>query len=107
MRHLALISGISFLLALSTPAQRHSRPVPRGLSEAANKENQSLEPPAVIRKEVDSAEIKREAAELQQLATAISDQVDQVARNQLPKDLNDNLKRVEKLAKHLRSEISP
>ena len=34
-------------------------------------------------------------------------QIDQVTKGQLPKDLSDNLKRIEKLAKQLRSQIIP
>jgi hypothetical protein len=30
-----------------------------------------------------------------------------VTKNQYPKDLTDNLKRIEKLAKHLRGEATP
>ncbi|MFY9531438.1 MAG: hypothetical protein WBC04_19825 [Candidatus Acidiferrales bacterium] len=105
MRYLALVSGISFLLALSTPAQRHAHPP--DLSKVVKQDPQPLDPPAVVRKGVDPSELKRDAAELQKLAVTVSEQVDQVTQNQLPKDLNDNLKRIEKLAKHLRSEISP
>ncbi len=105
MRCLVLVSGISFLLVLSTPAQRHARPP--DLSQVVRQTPQPLKSPAVIHKDVDPAELKRDAAELQKLAVTVSEQVDQVTQNQLPKDLNDNLKRIEKLAKHLRSEISP
>ena len=34
-------------------------------------------------------------------------QIDQVTKGQLPKDLSENLKRIEKLAKQLRSQIVP
>jgi hypothetical protein len=105
MRCLALVSGISFLLALSTPAQRHAHPP--DVSKVVRQDPQPVQPPAVIHREIDPAELKRDAEELQKLAVTISEQVDQVTQNQLPKDLNDNLKRIEKLAKHLRSEISP
>ena len=41
------------------------------------------------------------------LADSLPDQIQQVSNNQLPKDLSDNLKRIERLAKHLRSEVVP
>jgi hypothetical protein len=107
MRCLALASGVSFLLALSAPTQRHAHPPDVSKVVKQNPQPQSTQPPAVIHREVDPAELKRDAEELQKLAVTISEQVDQVTQNQLPKDLNDNLKRIEKLAKHLRSEISP
>ena len=56
---------------------------------------------------VDAAQLNRDAAELAELAETIRGQIDQVAKNELPKDLNNNLRRIEKLAKHLRSEVSP
>jgi hypothetical protein len=34
-------------------------------------------------------------------------QIEQVTKNQYPKDLTDNLKRIERLAKHLRTEVTP
>jgi hypothetical protein len=33
--------------------------------------------------------------------------MEQVNKGQLPKDLTEDLKKIEKLAKHLRSEVSP
>jgi hypothetical protein len=33
--------------------------------------------------------------------------MDQISQGQMPKDLADQLKKIEKLAKHLRSEVAP
>jgi len=44
---------------------------------------------------------------LAQLSAGIPSRVNLVAKGQLPKDLGDQLKRIEKLAKHLRSEVAP
>jgi hypothetical protein len=51
--------------------------------------------------------LKREAEELAQLSAGIPPRVNLVVEGQLPKDLADQLKRIEKLAKHLRSEVAP
>ena len=51
--------------------------------------------------------MKQEAEELRTLANALPAQIDQVTNNQVPKDLSDNLKKIEKLAKHLRAEVTP
>lgn len=52
-------------------------------------------------------QVKEEADELRKLANGVPAQIEMVTKNQYPKDLSDNLKRIEKLAKHLRSEVTP
>jgi len=84
------------------------RPIPPGVREADKQTNAPLDPPAKFKqKPIDAAAVKHEADELARLSAAIPSQVDQVAQGQLPKDLADQLKRIEKLAKHLRSEVTP
>jgi hypothetical protein len=63
--------------------------------------------PVPKRHPIDPAQAQREAQELADLAQKIPAQVAQLSKNVLPKDLPEQLKRVEKLAKHLRKEISP
>lgn len=58
------------------------------------------------RQRYDPAKVKKDAAELARLAQSIPPGVDQVANGKLPKDLADRLKRIEKLSKQLRREIS-
>jgi prefoldin subunit 5 len=58
-------------------------------------------------RKIDVEQVKQEADELKKLADGVPAQIEQVTKNQYPKDLNENLKRIEKLAKHLRSEITP
>jgi hypothetical protein len=86
-----------------------SRPVPPGIREGEQKiNNQQTDPPREPRgRPVDSAKLKSDAAELRDLADALPASIDQVAKGVLPKDLSDNLKKIEKLAKHLRSEVNP
>ena len=57
------------------------------------------------RRQVDAAETKRQAEELAKLSQAIPPEIDLVAKGQLPKDLNERLKRIEKLSKQLRREL--
>jgi len=72
---------------------------------------QSLRPEergfAVKRKPAELAQLRQQAAELARLSQAVPQQIDQVAQGQLPKDLNGNLKQIEKLAKRLRAELAP
>jgi hypothetical protein len=58
------------------------------------------------RQPADSTKLQRDAQELANLAKLIPSEVDQVKTGRLPKDLDGQLKRIEKLSKHLRREIS-
>jgi hypothetical protein len=58
------------------------------------------------RRMVDVIQLKNEAKELTNLSNALPAQMEQIANGRLPKELIDNLKKIEKLAKHIRGEIS-
>ena len=51
-------------------------------------------------------EIGQEADELSRIAQTIPPDIDSVKKGVLPKDIVERLKRIEKLAKHLRSELT-
>ena len=53
----------------------------------------------------DAATLKRDADELARLAQAIPPKVEDVTYGKLPKDLNEELKQIEKLSKRLRREM--
>ncbi len=85
---------------------RQGRPVPPGVREAEKKEDILKEPPVVAkRKPPDAAQLKQEADELAKLSATIPDQIGLIGQGQLPKDLAERLKRIEKVAKQLRTEI--
>ena len=54
---------------------------------------------------VHSAQLQRDAQELARLAQLIPSEIHQVESGLLPKDLDGQLKRIEKLSKQLRREI--
>jgi hypothetical protein len=85
-----------------------SHPIPPGMREGENKiNNQQTDPPAKPRRvPPDSAKLKAEAAELRELANAVPDAMDQVSKGLMPKDLDENLKKIEKLAKQLHSQVN-
>jgi hypothetical protein len=56
-------------------------------------------------KRVDLTELKMKAGELLTLSQTVPTQLDQIGNGKLPKDLLDNLRRIEKLSKHIRSEL--
>ena len=57
------------------------------------------------KKAFDAASARKQADELSDLAQKVPEQLDQVSKDMLPKDLIRNLKRIEKLAKRLRKQV--
>jgi hypothetical protein len=99
----------SVILSCAAPLSAQSRPVAPGIRQADQAEAQSQKdiPPAMnSRITIDPAKLRRDADELATLAQSVPTEVDQTTKGVLPKDLNDKLKRIEKLAKQLRSRIS-
>lgn len=96
-------------LAGGQPPQEH--PVPPGLRKAEKLPNPADVPPLVNdraqRRLVDPAQLKREADELANLAQSIPLGIEEVTRGRLSKDLDAQLKKIERLARRLRREISP
>ena len=95
-----------FILSVSFAFSQH--PKPPGIVTADQQANQPLEPPMQPHsRKIDVEQVKKEANELKTLADGVPSQIELVTKNQYPKDLADNLKRIERLAKHLRSEVTP
>jgi hypothetical protein len=96
--------------AMSVAAQSPER-VPPGIHKALQAPKPADgTPPAFIPQEgrtADAAQLKRDADELAKLAQAVPPQVEKLANGELPRDLNDHLKRIEKLSKKLRRQIGP
>lgn len=102
-----LVTLVFFLACCAIPAMNVSqRPIPPGVREADKQTNKPLEPPLTGTSSPDPAKLKHEADELAQLSAGVPSDLVKVAHGQLPKDLADKLKRIEKLAKHLRNELS-
>jgi hypothetical protein len=107
-----ILSGVLliFVAALGS-ANGPQKPFPPGLRDgdkAVQNGQDQIEPPREkLTKSFDAVAVKAEAVELQTLASAVPDTVDQVTKGMIPKDAAQNLKKIEKLAKHLRSEIAP
>lgn len=80
-------------------------PIYRTIARHERKLNaQEVSPP--MHRQVDKAQVKRDAEELARLAQSIPAGIDQAERGILPKDLSENLKRIQKLSKRLRSQLS-
>ena len=106
MRHFPFWLCLAVLLPLSASPRQRAKPP--GITAGDQAANQPVEAPSQNRsRKIDIDQVKQEGEELRKLADAVPAQIQQVSTNQLPKDLPDNLKRIERLAKHLRSELSP
>jgi len=67
-----------------------------------------LEPPSGPQpQKLDAEKLRGEADELAKLADSMPADVAQILQGKLPKDTADKLKRIEKLSKHLRGELTP
>lgn len=109
MRKLIFVSILLIISSVSWSAPGHGQrtPIPPGVREADKQTNAPIEPPATFKqKPVDPGLLRQEAEELAKLSATLPSQIDQLGRGKIPKDLGDELKRIEKLAKRLRSEIS-
>jgi hypothetical protein len=110
MQKILLWLTISGQLMLASAANRFEpqRPVPPGVREADKQIDLPVEAPAPLyRKPVDPAHLREEAEQLAKLSAAIPSQIEQLNHGQVSKDLGERLKHIEKLAKKLRSEITP
>jgi hypothetical protein len=103
-----LVLSLALVLSSLVLAQE-SRRVPQGIREADKadeKFEKSVEPPQnTLRRPVQH--VQQDAAELAQLAQAVHEEIGQVRRGLLPADLKEKLKKIEKLSKQLRNELTP
>jgi hypothetical protein len=66
-----------------------------------------MQAPQPVTPKFDAAQAMHDAEELAELAKEIPPGVDQANKGLISKDLNDRLKRIEKLSKHLRQKLFP
>lgn len=107
MRRLTLSSALAVLCLLPRPTTSQSRPVPPGIREADKQTNKPLDAPAEGTQRSDFAQLKRQGDELAQLSAGVPADLARVTQGKIPKDLTDKLKRIEKLAKALRNQLTP
>jgi hypothetical protein len=101
--------SVCLLIALSiTPlnSQKSAPDTPGNLEIA--KHPLQLEPPVGPQtQKLDPARLRQEADELSRLAQSLPADIGQVTQGKLPQDVAEKLKRIEKLSKRLRSELTP
>jgi hypothetical protein len=74
--------------------------------DVAKAQAEKGEPTVYQPQSLDLARLRQDAEELASLAQSVPPAVDQTTKGILPGDLDQKLKRIEKLAKQLRSRIS-
>jgi hypothetical protein len=97
------------LLLANAAYQGRSMPVPAGVRQADAQQVQFEKdsvPPTYQVSPTDLAKLKRDADELASLSQSVPADIDQTTRGMFPKDLDQKLKKIEKLAKQLRSQVS-
>jgi hypothetical protein len=104
-----LPARLLFILACATPAVAQGVPIPRGIRQADQTEEQTqrnIPPPMTRRTQVDLTKLHQEADQLAKTAQTIPADISVIEKGLLPKDLTEKLKEIEKLSKELRKQLS-
>lgn len=98
------VSAAILWLAVDSGGQMHRYPIP---PKSADSEQSQPRPKSQTAKTPsrNPVELERMGRELAGLASTIPDDVQQFNKGLLPKEMTEKLKRIEKLAKQMRSEV--
>lgn len=102
-RPVFFLPGIFGLITAISAAQTGHFPTP---PPPLDNSTQEKAPPTDSRR-IDLTQLQREADILARTAQTIPSDVASVRKGMLPKDVIEKLKQIEKLSKHLRSELNP
>jgi hypothetical protein len=100
---LSLPAMLGLFVSLAVPQSTHHFPTPPESLDAQPPKVYS--PTAPLR--VDIEQLQREADTLARTAQTIPSDVASIRKGMLPKDAIEKLKQIEKLSKHLRTELTP
>jgi hypothetical protein len=98
---------LSLLFTFPSGAQTRSGGFPTPPEPAEKSSTTADRPPAARSVRIDRVQLEREARELLELSQSLQLDIDRVNHGLLPRDTLQKLKRIEKLSKHLRSELLP
>jgi hypothetical protein len=108
VKNLALLVPTVLAFAISIGAQDvphiHMSPPPPSMDPDSN--NQPADSPT-LPKHIDLAQLQKEANDLARTAQSIPSDLANVRRGVLPKDVLQKLRQIERLSKHLRTELNP
>ncbi len=105
-----LLTLLLHLIATLGIANAQGTPIPPGIraaDKAQQRADQNIEPPQPPVQKLNLADINKQADELLALAQQVHADTIRATQGLLAKDLKDNLKRMEKLSKRLREELTP
>ncbi|HZQ70850.1 MAG TPA: hypothetical protein VFA68_20150 [Terriglobales bacterium] len=105
MRALTLTCLLVLLAVSFAGAQHAHRSYPSPPEPAQKTATTSAPATTQTRRAADPLQLQREAREMLELSQSVQLEIDSLTRGLLPKDLSDKLKRIEKLSKHLRSQV--
>jgi hypothetical protein len=101
--------SLACLLATSL-ASAQIRPRAPGQQQARQAQaemEKNIPPPLVLHSTADPARLRQEADELAKAAQSVPLDIQNIEKGVFPKDMIQKLKRIEKLSKHLRTELAP
>jgi hypothetical protein len=106
---LLALSFLSLFLLAAVAFVQGGKQIPPGIRQADKALDQfekSIPPPQVSTHR-NPRQLQQDANELAKLAESIPPDVEQADRGILPKDLTERLKKIEKLSRRLRNELTP
>jgi hypothetical protein len=98
-----LLPAFFVLVSLAVPQATHHFPTPPEPMDPKPQPQESSTPT----RHVDLAHAEQEAQDLARTAQTIPADVASIRKGMLPKDVIEKLKQIEKLSKHLRTELNP
>jgi len=98
------VLGLFVLMAASQSS--HHFPTPPEPMDPQSRQKADETQPGPARR-IDYVQVQKEAADLARTAQTIPADVASARNGMLPKDVIEKLKQIEKLSKHLRSELNP
>lgn len=100
---LPAVLGLSLVMATAQSGTHHMPTPP----EPMDPQQHHNEQPQVHTRRIYVVKVQNEADDLARLAQTIPTDVASVRKGMLPKDVIEKLKQIEKLSKHLRTELNP
>lgn len=99
---LPVMLGLFVTLAIPQTTGHHYPTPPEPLDPTASEKDS-----AGLSRRVNLVQLQKEAEDLARTAQTIPSDVASVRKGMLPKDVIEKLKQIEKLSKHLRTELNP
>ena len=103
---LTLLYAVVVVCLLSATALPQRPTYPKA-PQPMDTDSQSQPPPTSLPRRVDLRQLQKDADDLARTAQTIPSDVASVRKGMLPKDIIQKLKQIEKLSKHMRSQLNP